>query len=156
LNGTDGQVTAAENGIGRSLNDRRYLIGNLLISELKAARNNGDVLALDETVTAQFIEERKNGRRLPSGSGQETDAINAPWLLRSHRNRPRRRRTAQQRHELAAPKVLAHSITSSARADKVGEILRRLMCSPGSRSAPYHIVNRVVHHSKFDRWWRLR
>src|SRR5262245_43739980 len=38
------------------------------------------------------------------------------WLLRPRRERPRRRRAAEQRDELAAPN---HSITSSARASSV-------------------------------------
>src|SRR5262249_47406376 len=38
------------------------------------------------------------------------------WLLRARRERPRRRRAANERDELAA----LHSITSSARASRVG------------------------------------
>src|SRR5262245_60283625 len=42
------------------------------------------------------------------------------WLLRARRARPRRRRTAEQRDELASP----HSITSSASASSVGGTVR--------------------------------
>src|SRR5262249_314695 len=48
--------------------------------------------------------------------GQHADAPHALALLRAWRERPGRRRAAEQRDELAAP----HSITSSARASSVG------------------------------------
>ena len=46
-----------------------------------------------------------------------TDGRRLRWLLRTRRERPRGRRAAEQRDELAAPH---HSITSSARASSVG------------------------------------
>src|SRR5437660_1743598 len=55
-------------------------------------------------------------RVLLSGRKQDTDAPHPLELLRTYRQRPRRRRAAEQRDELAA----VHSITSSARASSVG------------------------------------
>src|SRR5262249_12778678 len=52
---------------------------------------------------------------------EHADAAHALWLLRSRRKRPRCRRAAKQRDELAPPH---HSITSSARASTVGGTLR--------------------------------
>src|SRR5262249_28777615 len=48
--------------------------------------------------------------------GEHADAPHALALLRPHRKRPRRRRSAEQRDELAP----LHSMTSSARASRVG------------------------------------
>ena len=60
-------------------------------------------------------------RACPSGSSaasahEHADAPHPLGLLRARRERPRRRRAAEQRDELAPP----HSITSSARASSVG------------------------------------
>ena len=64
----------------------------------------------------QALQERPDTRlifRIICGCGQEyADAPHPLGLLRARRERPRRRRAAEQRDELAA----AHSITSSARA----------------------------------------
>src|SRR5262249_44394542 len=58
--------------------------------------------------------------RIACGCGQEhADPPHAPVLLGSRYERPRRRRAAEQRDELAPPH---HSITSSARAGRVGGI----------------------------------
>ena len=55
--------------------------------------------------------------RIVRGRGQEyADAPHPLGLLRARRERPRRRRAAEQRDELAP----LHSITSSARASSVG------------------------------------
>ena len=59
--------------------------------------------------------------RIVRGCGQEhADAPHALGLLRARRERPRRRRAAEQRDELAP----VHSITSSARASSVGGTVR--------------------------------
>jgi hypothetical protein len=42
------------------------------------------------------------------------------WVLRARRQRPRCRRAAEHRDEVAALHLRSHSITSSARASKVG------------------------------------
>jgi hypothetical protein len=57
-------------------------------------------------------------------------------LLRSRRERPRRRRAAQQRDELATP----HSTTSSARARSVGGTDRKM---PLLRQSPRYIAERA-------------
>jgi hypothetical protein len=64
------------------------------------------------------------GRRFAIVRGERHENADTPHsvgLLRARRDRPRRRGTAEQRDELAAG---AHSITSSARASRVGGISR--------------------------------
>src|SRR5215510_2680332 len=51
---------------------------------------------------------------------EHADAPHRAGLLRARRERPRSRRAAEQRDELAALDLRAHSITSSARASSVG------------------------------------
>src|SRR6476619_8538843 len=80
-----------------------------------------DFLPLDVTKITQPLTEGVDFRR---GSGravmQETDPRDFRWLLRMRCERPRRRRAAEQRDELATP----HSITSSARASSVSGTVR--------------------------------
>ena len=69
-------------------------------------------------------------RANPSGSfaavppGKHGDAPHAVWLLRPRRQRPSRRRAAEQRDEVAPFHQLVHSITSSARASSDGGMSR--------------------------------
>ena len=71
-----------------------------------------DVLAFDKPALAQSIQEglarqlRRDGRVIR----QKANPIDFPGLLCPRRERPRRRRAAEQRDELAP----FHSITSSA------------------------------------------
>src|SRR5262249_50445119 len=55
---------------------------------------------------------------------QHADTALTLALLRTRRERPRRRRAASERDELAALNARTHSITSSARASTVGGISR--------------------------------
>src|SRR5262249_27345915 len=82
------------------------------------------VLALDKSIEAQLIKERDHRRRLPPNRKHETELIGATQLLRVRRERPRRRRAAEQRDELAALDLRAHSITSSAATCSVGGTVR--------------------------------
>src|SRR5262249_45180134 len=77
---------------------------------------DGRVLPLDESESLQFGKERCILRRTPRRKIQGTEPIGAARLLRARRERPRRCRPAEERDELAPP----HSITSSARARRVG------------------------------------
>src|SRR5262249_41575814 len=63
-----------------------------------------------------LIEERDDPRRVTSNLGQKAETVGAASLLPARRQRPRGRRAAEQRDELAP----LHSITSSARASSVG------------------------------------
>src|SRR5262249_4487942 len=78
-----------------------------------------DVLALDEACFLEALAERGDEMR---GIGERcaTEKSNHWQLLRAHRQRPRGRRAAEQRDELAA----LHSITSSARPSSVSGKVR--------------------------------
>src|SRR5262249_43556379 len=83
----------------------------------RPAEFNRNVLALDEARFAQAVAECRHQRDvlLWRTRVQISDHRHCR-LLPSRRERPRSRRTAEQRDELA----FFHSITSSARASKVG------------------------------------
>ena len=75
-----------------------------------------EVLAFGEAEPPQFIEQRDKMRCIARAGMQAAEAINASGLLSARRERPRCSRAAEQRDELAP----LHSITSSARASRVG------------------------------------
>src|SRR5262245_11021800 len=83
----------------------------------RPAKLDGDVLAFHEAEVVQALAERRGEVRgvLWRPAAHESDHWQ-PRLLRPCRERPRRRRAAEQRDEIAPP----HSITSSARASRVG------------------------------------
>src|SRR5262245_42152979 len=80
------------------------------------SRIDYEVLAVDKAEPPQLVEQREMMRRVAWTGVQAADAISPPGFLRARRERPRHRRAAEQRDELAA----FHSITSSARASSVG------------------------------------
>jgi hypothetical protein len=75
-----------------------------------------EVLAFGEAEPPQFIEQRDKMRCIARAGMQAAEAINASGLLSARRERPRRRRAAEQRDELAA----FHSMTSSVDITQVG------------------------------------
>ena len=89
----------------------------LIEPPVSPAKFDRDVLALDKTAFAERSGETPP--QVPHGgwrtAAEETDHRHRR-LLRARRERPRRRRAAEQRDELAP----LHSITSSARASSVG------------------------------------
>src|SRR5262245_27204164 len=74
----------------------------------------------------RLLERRELGTAGAATAREHADPPYAPWLLRARHERPRDGRAAEQRDQLAA----VHSITSSARASKVGGISR-----PSARAA---------------------
>src|SRR5262245_51191122 len=80
------------------------------------SRIDYEVLAVDKAEPPQLVEQREMMRRVAWTGMQAADAINPSGFLRARRERPRDRRAAEERDELAAP----HSITSSARVSSVG------------------------------------
>ena len=78
--------------------------------------NQDKVLALDVSKLPQSVLESINVRVWPGTPGQKPNADEPTRLLSPRRDRPCRRRAAEQRDELAATD---HSITSSARASSV-------------------------------------
>jgi len=78
---------------------------------------DGDVLAFDVAGLLEALQERGDllAQRSACSGAQKSDHRHQ-GLLRAARERPCGSRTAEQRDELASP----HSITSSARASKVG------------------------------------
>src|SRR5262249_14909936 len=83
------------------------------------AKLKGDVAPLGPAQFLQSLLERAEAPRpfrIALGEAlQHADPPHALALLRAHRERPRHRRTTEQRDELAPP----HSITSSARTNNV-------------------------------------
>src|SRR5262249_57364822 len=92
-----------------------------LVLALGPAVFDRHVLALDEARVFQALAERPQSFRDRIGrSGVQIPYHRHRRLLRAGRERPRCRRTAEQRYEIAP----LHSITSSARASTVGGISR--------------------------------
>src|SRR5262249_44481227 len=88
-----------------------------LLNPVRPAKFNVDILALGIVEITQARAQRLDPARA-GGSGPEVEVSGARDLCplpRACRDRPRRRRTAEQRDELAPH----HSITSSARAGSV-------------------------------------
>src|SRR5262245_26452590 len=81
---------------------------------------NGEIVAFGKSEPVQFGDKRwitTCCERVVPLSPEESDALNLIGLLCARGERPRRRRAAEQRDELAPPD---HSITSSARASSAG------------------------------------
>src|SRR5262245_41811001 len=76
------------------------------------SRIDHEVLAFDEAEPSQFIEQRHLMRCIARARNQAAETIDAPGLLSTRRDRPRRSRAAEQRDERAPTHYL---ITSSAR-----------------------------------------
>src|SRR5262245_63366674 len=89
-------------------------LGEALAAALRPANLNRDVATFHPTEFAQTLHECGEPLALDQGRGgaQESDGRQLAGLLRARRERPRSRRAAEQRDEVAAA---AHSITSSAR-----------------------------------------
>src|SRR5262249_40422552 len=111
-----GKFGACHDRIGRGLDQRRRLLLEPIVGHIEAALNDCEILAFDEAVVPQLIEECGDRRRIATAGDQEAEAIDATRLLRARQARPRRRRAADELDECAS----SHSITSSARASKVG------------------------------------
>src|SRR5262245_50332158 len=101
-----------------------------------------EVSAFDEAEPPQFIEQRDIMRCIAQARQHDADAIDASGFLPLSDERPRSRRAAEQRDELASP----HSITSSARASMVGG-----MMMPSSFA-----VLRLMTNSNFTACWTGR
>src|SRR5262245_25947984 len=121
------------NQIGRKLRQP-------VVLSLRPAVFDRDVLALHEARLVQPL--AKSAQTVPQLLGrslvEEPDHRHRE-LLRPSRNRPRRRRAAKQRDELAPPD---HSITSSARVSSVAGISR-----PSALA-----VGRLMTNSNFADW----
>ena len=85
-------------------------------SILGPAKFDHDILALDEARLPQALAKCAQAIRVGIGRSGMEEADHRCCLLRPRRNRPRDGHTAEQRDELAP----FHSITSSARASRVG------------------------------------
>src|SRR5262249_10648946 len=95
-----------------------------LLDAFRPAELNDNVLALDVAVIAQSRPQRLDPtcRSRSGGETQEPDARDLRRLLRTRRERPRRRRAAEQRDERAP---VTHSTPSSARASSLSGTCRR-------------------------------
>src|SRR5215472_3661932 len=82
---------------------------------IRRAEINRDVPAFDVTRVFQGLPERRHQMKVKRLAVEKSDHWHR-WLLRACGERPRCRRAAEKRDELAT----SHSITSSARASSVG------------------------------------
>src|SRR5262249_18570757 len=104
------RVLPRTHGQRRSL--PRAAHGAAVVLPLCPAIFNRDIAALDVTGLAQSLAERAYAVEVAGGRCAAENANNGHrWLLRARRERPRRRRAAEERDEIA---TLHHSITSSA------------------------------------------
>src|SRR5262249_4790754 len=89
-----------------------------------------DVLALDQSSFVEALADGGNEIGCPVGGAlREVSDDGRRWhLLRPSRERPRDSRATEERDELAPPD---HSITSSARASRVGGTSRRSILAVG-------------------------
>src|SRR5262249_9082219 len=103
-------------------------LGRVFLEELGVARGpavlEADVVAFLPAELLHRLPERREPRLrfgVALGSGRDDPDPPHPFgLLRPRRERPSRRRAAEQRYEVAALHLRDHSITSSARASSVG------------------------------------
>src|SRR5262245_21706138 len=93
------------NDVHRATNERRRGLGESLRHSIAIRIVEGDVLAFEVTEIAQPVTEGVPVERVVDNA----DARDLPRLLRARRERPRSRRAADKRNEVAA----LHSITSS-------------------------------------------
>ena len=112
------RVAVRDNDIDLEPDELGRDLGEALVASLRPAILDRDGATLDPAEFAQPL--HKSGDPLALGRrrarAQEPDGRQLSRLLRARRERPRRRRAAEQRDELAP----LHSITSSARASSVG------------------------------------
>jgi hypothetical protein len=105
LEGAQLEVGTSDDCVRSRLDHNRGHFRYLLGADAEAARNDREVMALDETVETQLVEERGDRRRVPGDWDQEAETIGTAWPLRVRRKRPgnRRygRRTAKKRDEVA-------------------------------------------------------
>src|SRR5262245_1904588 len=113
-------------------------LGETLEASLRPTNLDHNGTALDPSEFAQPLLKSgdplaRGGTRLPA---QKPDGRQLARLLRPRRERPRGRRAAEQRHELAA----SHSITSSARASSDGGTVRPIAFAAITFSASSNLV----------------
>jgi hypothetical protein len=83
-------IASAHDRVGGSLDQRRHQVGDLLVADLKTPWKNHEILAFDEAVDAQLVEEGDDRRRISCDRDQEAKTIGPARLLRARRKRPRR------------------------------------------------------------------
>ena len=98
------------------------------------------VLAVDEAEPPQLVKQREMMRRIAWTGVQAANAVNPSGFLRARRERPRRRRAADERDELAP----LHSITSSARASSVTGISRPIVLAVFALITSSNFVGRSI------------
>ena len=107
----DNDIDLEPDELGRDL-------GEALAASLRPAILDRDGAALDPAEFAQSL--HKSGDPFARGRrrarAQEPDGRQLPRLLRARRERPRRRRAAEQRDELAASDESCHLIPPAGRA----------------------------------------
>src|SRR5262249_33431394 len=88
---------------------------DLISRNIETAGDDFEVLALAEAIQAELVPKGEHGGRIGLGRKEEPEPIDAPRLLRTHRQRPRSRRAAEQRDEVAALLMELHAIPQAER-----------------------------------------
>src|SRR5262249_17480022 len=120
----DGRTARCQNGIRHERDQFRCMLAHSVRKTRAPSDVNSCVSAVGPSYSTELRSERCKATlclRIVCGQIHEhTDAPHPLGLLRAPRDRPRHGRAAEQRDELAA----SHSITSSAWASNVGDIVR--------------------------------
>ena len=108
---------------------------------------NGKIFAFDVAQLPKLFSKTVELGEILFVTSQDADAPYALGLLRARRERPRRRRAAEQRDELAS----LHSITSSARESSVGGTVRPSALAVLRLMASSYLVGTCKIHFVADR-----
>src|SRR5207237_10812281 len=97
---------AADDGIGRCLDDGCHAVGNLLGRDIEIA-NYAEVLTFDKAVEPQFVEHRADRHRRSRRRHQDAETVIAAGILRASRQW-QGGCAAKSRDELAPVHVTSH------------------------------------------------
>ena len=76
-----GKLGTGNDRIGGGVDQRRGLLGEMLIGRLKTTRDNYEIVPLDKAVLAQLIKESGNSRRVERRRHQKAETIDVATFL---------------------------------------------------------------------------
>src|ERR1700694_1938307 len=121
LDGAVAKEATADDRIRRGLDDGCYLSGHLLVTNIKTAGDDLEVLAFDKAVEPQLVEECNKRGRLSCAGDQNAKPIGAAWNLRAELQRRCNRncRTPEKCDELAPSHCLPPSCRTGHRTAQI-------------------------------------